>query len=483
MAVDKLVDSTQLNSDLTSIANSIRTKGGTSAQLAFPAGFISAIEAIPTSVGPSVVEEKDVNFYDYDGTLLYSYTAAEFAELTALPTNPTHAGLTAQGWNWSLSDAQTFVAAHGFLDIGHTYITDDGKTRLYIHLDSKLSLYLNLIINDEILVDWGDGSAAEVITGSGAEVNTPHTYPAIGDYVIEITIVRNTFAFPIGAKLVINGNQAARNYNSGYARCLQKIEFGSGLSSTIGQYSFQYLINLKSCTIPLGVTSIDQNAFGYNFKLNTIVIPNGVLEIGGNAFTNSLKASRIILPNGITNVGNNAFTNSAISNVILPDSVTTLGTYAYGQAKLSKISIPSGITAIPTGLCNGYGNNPYNSVIIPNSITSIGDNAFNSAYCLDELTIPSSVVSIGANAFSNAYNLTELIIPSSVTSIGNSAFSGCYGLASIKFEGSTPPTLGGSNVFFAIPTDCIIYVPRASLSAYTSATNYPSSNTYTYVGY
>ena len=46
MAVDKLVDSTQLDADLTSVANAIRTKGGTSAQLAFPAGFVSAIDAI-----------------------------------------------------------------------------------------------------------------------------------------------------------------------------------------------------------------------------------------------------------------------------------------------------------------------------------------------------------------------------------------------------------------------------------------------------
>lgn len=36
------------DSDLTSVANAIRTKGGTSAQLAFPAGFVSAIGDIPT---------------------------------------------------------------------------------------------------------------------------------------------------------------------------------------------------------------------------------------------------------------------------------------------------------------------------------------------------------------------------------------------------------------------------------------------------
>lgn len=55
MAVDKLVDSTQLDADLTSVANAIRTKGGTSAQLAFPAGFVSAIGAIPTGGGSPLI--------------------------------------------------------------------------------------------------------------------------------------------------------------------------------------------------------------------------------------------------------------------------------------------------------------------------------------------------------------------------------------------------------------------------------------------
>ena len=46
MSVDKLVDSTQLDADLTSVANAIRTRGGTSSQLAFPSGFASAVGAI-----------------------------------------------------------------------------------------------------------------------------------------------------------------------------------------------------------------------------------------------------------------------------------------------------------------------------------------------------------------------------------------------------------------------------------------------------
>lgn len=51
MAVDKLVDSAQLDSDLTSVANAIRAKSGGSSQLAFPAGFVSEVQAIPSGGG------------------------------------------------------------------------------------------------------------------------------------------------------------------------------------------------------------------------------------------------------------------------------------------------------------------------------------------------------------------------------------------------------------------------------------------------
>lgn len=73
--------------------------------------------------GGTSAPPKDVNFIDYDGTIVHSYTAAEFAALTVMPDNPTHEGLTAQGWNWSLSDAQSYVASYGFLTIGQMHLT------------------------------------------------------------------------------------------------------------------------------------------------------------------------------------------------------------------------------------------------------------------------------------------------------------------------------------------------------------------------
>lgn len=51
MAVDKLVDSVQLDSDLEDIADAIRAKSGGSSPLAFPSGFISEVGNIPSGGG------------------------------------------------------------------------------------------------------------------------------------------------------------------------------------------------------------------------------------------------------------------------------------------------------------------------------------------------------------------------------------------------------------------------------------------------
>ena len=54
MAVDKLVDSTALDTSLTAIADAIRAKTGGSSQLVFPMQFVSEIGNIPSGGGGSV---------------------------------------------------------------------------------------------------------------------------------------------------------------------------------------------------------------------------------------------------------------------------------------------------------------------------------------------------------------------------------------------------------------------------------------------
>lgn len=60
MAYDKVVDSAQLDAGLASVADAIRAKGGTDAQLTFPAGFTAAIQAIESSSRNHGIIARDV---------------------------------------------------------------------------------------------------------------------------------------------------------------------------------------------------------------------------------------------------------------------------------------------------------------------------------------------------------------------------------------------------------------------------------------
>ena len=55
MATYKTVNADQLDADMTALANTIRTKGGTSGKLAWPAGYQSAVMGIETGKDVSAV--------------------------------------------------------------------------------------------------------------------------------------------------------------------------------------------------------------------------------------------------------------------------------------------------------------------------------------------------------------------------------------------------------------------------------------------
>lgn len=68
MAYDKLIDSAALDANLTSIADAIRAKAGTSDKLAFPAGFAEAIAAIEAGGGSAGVSFGKFKIATYPGT-------------------------------------------------------------------------------------------------------------------------------------------------------------------------------------------------------------------------------------------------------------------------------------------------------------------------------------------------------------------------------------------------------------------------------
>ena len=289
------------------IGNAIIAKGGTVGANDGLEDFATDIATIPS--GGSSQSRKDVNFYDYDGTIVNSYTAAEFAELTAMPDNPTHDGLTAQGWNWSLSDAKSYVASYGKLEIGQMYITSDSKTRLYVNLEDYKSPTLELYLtgNSEIDIDWGDGSKHSTFTSTNAGYQSEvHSYTTSGDYIIAIEVINGA--------LLINGKTSAFSLLKGndvtedgyYRESLFNIEIGQSVT-TIGLGAFNGCYSLTSITIPNSVTSIGSSCFSRCHSLTSITIPNSVTSIGTYAFQYCSSLTLITIPNGVISISDNAF--------------------------------------------------------------------------------------------------------------------------------------------------------------------------------
>ena len=84
-----MTDYLTTDTELTSVANAIRTKGGTSAQLVYPTGFVSAIEAIPsgTSTSDATATAADIlspkTAYVANGKVTGSIQTKSSSDLTA----------------------------------------------------------------------------------------------------------------------------------------------------------------------------------------------------------------------------------------------------------------------------------------------------------------------------------------------------------------------------------------------------------------
>lgn len=498
--------------EFTSTADAIRTQTGDSAQIEWKLhkGFADAIMAIPTG-GSAESKPKafgDVMFYDYDGTVVASYTAEDFAELEALPPVPQHDGLTAQGWNWSLADAKAYVAKYGGIDVGQNYITDDGKTRIYLTLvDGRLEPFLGLGVNGSVLVDWGDNSTSTV-TGSNVDtlIRTKHTYAKPGDYVISLTVTGTAkFLGDPNSKshLLTAEDTAALNPILAYQSCVTKIEIGSNV--LIGDSGIRGFNKMITCTLPSGMTTIERCAFEGCMSLSNLTIPPTVTSIGGAALKYCRSMQYVLLPKTVTAIGQYAFQwcdglRSFIApegvttieegtllgcytlwRAIFPDTVTSIGDRAFDTCHiLREFTIPTSVTSIGTRAF--YSCSVLRSAEIPSGVTTISSLAFSGAG-LRTVTIPDTVTSIESGAFEVTAALTNLTIPASVTSIASRAFYQGLGLGYIKFMPSTPPTVENADAFGLLQEDCIIMVPAGSLNAYKSATNYPSPSTYTYVEY
>lgn len=386
--------------------------------------------------GGGSATKKQINFIDYDGTIVESYTKTEWQSVTALPSNPSHTGLAAQGWNWTKAqiDAQLTAMPDGDVWVGQMYITSSGDTEIDIILsDGRLSPSVGICPNGTVEIDWGDGSAKSTVTGTSLSnaVYTAHTYTAAGSFTIKLHVVSGSFKITgsssssTGSRLLWTGSTGSTNGNRAYQNAIKAVRLGSGITS-FGTRAFQYCYSLVSISIPSSITDIGTYAFEYCTSLSSITIPSGITSI--ESYTFGYEYSR--------------------SSISIPSSITSIGTYVFQY---------------------GYS---CSSITIPSGVTSIGVYAFNYCYALVSIVIPSGVTSIGTSMFHSCNSLSSITIPSNVASIGSDAFGSCPSLAKMTFLPTSPPTASNRSAFSSYPADRVVYVPSGKLATYQGATNY-----------
>lgn len=317
------------------------------------------VDALPDAgsgggdTNPTAAASKAVNFIDYDGTIRYSYTLDEVAALTELPALPVHDGLVCQGWNWTLADIKALGRE---VTVGAVYITDDGKTRLYITIDQTdrmtVPIWLSQAVANGVTVDWGDGSAVETSETVVTDIQFSHTYAETGDYVIRLGIVGNGTVV-LGQHYVNNlmdgtssGGLFGDQNNSVYAGMLTKVELGAGLIS-LNRHALFGCANLKTVTQPTGIELVSNS------------------ELAGSGIKS------YTIPPSVTGIRPDAFNASAISSVSIPKSVTAIGANAFNGTNCHTIFIPDGIETIPETIS---GTN-LTRLVFPSSVTSIGESS------------------------------------------------------------------------------------------------------------
>lgn len=447
--------------ELTSIANAIRAKGNTNESLTYPTDFVTAIENITTAVTPTIVEEKDVNFIDYDGTLLYSYTATEAQALTALPANPSHSGLTAKGWNWTLAEIKTQLTnVGGKVWVGQEYNVTDGKTEIEIVLDDPnyLSPYLSIAVNGTVVIDWGDSSSTTTVTGGSNTglKNSQHTYASTGRYVIKISVTSGKFTFysdgTAYGTVIRYGISGGDLRNLTYSRAIRSIKMGT--NCYLGDRCLSNCQAMTSFLISHDTTSTGYSVFYYNYSLKCLVFPRGITTLQGYI----------------------TYDAKGMEHISFPPTLTTIGSYfCINQFKLESITIPYSVTTINERMLQGC--SQLREVRFPDGISTL---SYMLVSCKDvqQVKLPTNLTTLGNRCFFECYSIQSLTIPASVTTIGTEVFYDCYGMHEYHFLSTVPPTLSNTNAFTNMPTGCVIYVPYSSdhsiLDAYKAAQNWSS---------
>ncbi|MDY2595581.1 MAG: leucine-rich repeat domain-containing protein [Oliverpabstia sp.] len=377
-----------------------------------------------------------VNFIDYEGTVVEQWNLDSLPEKTELPAFPEHAGLTAQGWNWTLEDIQDFGKPNV---VGMLYVTDDGWSRFYLDIDERREIAVLVTISGvhDIVVDWGDGTK-ETVTIEYSKV-LKHVYPSSREFILRI-----------------NGNGA--NYGISYIRyydpvtgedirntyygIVRKIESGQGMGFNTS--AFQYAVSLGTVSFPEDLKNLGVEAFAGS-GLRAAVLPKGIKTLFNSIFNEARWLEVFSLPRELQKMGYKMFCKCrSLTFAVVPDRVTTIDSSEFADCSMLE------------------------AAVLGDAISSGGGALFSCCMKLKSVTLPEGLTQLPGQAFYYCASLQKVTVGSKVTAIANTSFSACKVLKELTFLTADPP-VGANGMFVDLAAGFVIRVPKGSGEAYKSA--------------
>lgn len=293
-------------------------------------------------------ESSDINFYDYDGTLLYGFTFNQIRNMLELPESRPHEGLRFDGWNWSLTDLQELTMP---MDVGALYSAESDDCILEADIytssttnslgfkfmrvdDSAESIVVQCEIDGEIKTSYNKTVAtANVSTNMTIQNISPIGYH-------KIRFITSSEA----AKIKMNGSSGTSSMAlSVSSNIIKKIKIGRKMTSLGNYFLNNNAVSIDNIPIPNSIEEIGNFCLnvtngtnGYaGTRFSYLVFPNNC-KIGSNVRGSSADMKGFSLPKVFSGIQG---TTEYVSGVI-PTSFMTYASY------VKRLCIPSSCTAI-----------------------------------------------------------------------------------------------------------------------------------------
>ena len=199
-------------------------------------------------------------------------------------------------------------------------------------------------------------------------------------------------------------------------------------------------------------------------QVKTVTLPAGLTSVGSCAFIRFPITGTVVIPEGVTRIGMAAFDDTDLSAVTIPDSVKTIEFSAFGSCdNLTAVTLPAGLTELSEEIFAG--STGLQSFTVPEGVKAIRSRAFQGCTGLKSVTIPDSVTVIEDNAF-NLCGLESFTIGPKVTSFGHKAIGGNRSLAAIEVDPANPNYASDGGVLYNKAKTVLLQCPCGKTGAY-----------------